>query len=355
MHVQLGVSRTTKIRTFAAMTAILLLLAILASPVLARTKIKKAKASENPEQFAAFSHPLANDVRARHALDRLTFGPRPDDLRRVEKMGLNKWLDAQLHPERLPENPLLEERLEPLETLRLDIHDIYVHYPPPQMIAAVARGNAPLPDDPELRAIVVRLADRYLERSDKASANKDPNDDSDLELKVKITDILTSEQIETLQSGKPEEKQSVLESIPESKLADFSWSLYRNERQSLLPLAPVDLRRQLMRAVNPQSVVTSDLCEGKLLRAIYSTRQSGIAHRFLVQPFQRNMNKGADHYLSSYERDAIRPRVFGKFFDICLKRLRVPAMLFYLDNWQSVGPEENYRRVPKPKAQQSGA
>ena len=320
MHVQLGVSRTTKIRTSAAAVAILLL-AILAFPALGRTKIKKAKASENPAQFAAFSHPLPNDIRVRHALDRLTFGPRPDDLRRVEKMGLNKWLDAQLHPERLEENPLLEERLEPLETLRLDIHDIYVHYPPPQMIAAVARGNAPLPDDPELRAMVVRLADRYLERSNKASDNKDPNDDSDLALKVKITDILTSEQIETLQSGKPEEKQRVLESIPENKLADFSWSLYRKERQALLSLAPVDLRRQLMRAVNPQSVVTSDLCEGKLLRAIYSTRQlQELLTDFWFNHFNVNIDKGADHYyISSYERDAIRARVFGKFFDMLLE------------------------------------
>ena len=32
------------------------------------------------------------------------------------------------------------------------------------MIAAVARGNGALPEDPELRAIVVRLADRYLEK-----------------------------------------------------------------------------------------------------------------------------------------------------------------------------------------------
>ena len=156
---------------------ILPLVAGLWFPVLGRTKIKKAKAADNPAQFLAFSRPLSNDDRLRHALDRLTFGPRPEDMRRIQNIGLKKWVDAQLHPERLPENPLLQERLEPLETLRLDIRDIYVRYPSPQMIAAVARGNAPLPDDPELRAIVVRLSDRYLQRKSAAADSaiaKDP-------------------------------------------------------------------------------------------------------------------------------------------------------------------------------------
>ena len=50
-------------------------------------------------------------ARSLHALDRLTFGPRPGDVERVEKMGLKKWIDAQLHPERIPENPILAEKL----------------------------------------------------------------------------------------------------------------------------------------------------------------------------------------------------------------------------------------------------
>src|SRR5206468_4805465 len=39
-----------------------------------------------------------------------------------------------------------------------------------------------------------------------------------------------------------------------------------------------------------------------------------------------------------YERDTIRPHVFGKFHDLLLETARSPAMLFYLDNWQSVAP-----------------
>ena len=64
----------------------------------------------------------------------------------------------------MPESPALQTRLAPFESLRLNIHETYVRYPSAQMISAVARGKGALPDDPELRAIVVRLADRYLEK-----------------------------------------------------------------------------------------------------------------------------------------------------------------------------------------------
>jgi uncharacterized protein (DUF1800 family) len=40
----------------------------------------------------------------------------------------------------------------------------------------------------------------------------------------------------------------------------------------------------------------------------------------------------------SYERDAIRPHVLGRFEDMVLASARHPAMLAYLDNFQSIGP-----------------
>ena len=52
------------------------------------------------------------------------------------------------------------------------------------------------------------------------------------------------------------------------------------------------------------------------------------------------INKGADRYLlTSYERDAIRPHVLGKFEDLLVATAKSPAMIFYLDNWLSVGPD----------------
>ncbi len=86
-------------------------------------------------------------------------------------MGLKKWIDQQLHPERIAENPYLEARLAPLESLRMTPLEAVQHYPPPQLIKAVAEGRQPLPEDPILRAVVERLIARYrLKKGDNNSS-----------------------------------------------------------------------------------------------------------------------------------------------------------------------------------------
>jgi uncharacterized protein (DUF1800 family) len=313
-------------------------------------KIKRIKATDNTVDYVAFSEKLDKEQRLHHALDRLTFGPRPGDFDRIQSMGLNQWLDAQLYPAKHAESPLLEERLAPFDSLRMSIHETWVHYPSPRMIASVARGNGALPDDPELRAIVVRLADRYLEKKIlPANVTPDKTDDADLNLRVKLSEILKPEQVETLRKGKADEKRAILQTIPADRWDDFSWALPPRERQQLIALAPVPLRRRLMLSVNPQGVVKSDLCEAKILRAVYSEHQlQELLVDFWFNHFNVYMDKGSDRYiLTSYERDAIRPHVFGNFYDLLLATAKSPAMLFYLDNWQSVAAEQAGPRAPK--------
>lgn len=57
----------------------------------------------------SFSKKLPANLRIQQALNRLTFGPRPGDAEQVRKIGLKKWIDLQLHPDRIPESPVLEE------------------------------------------------------------------------------------------------------------------------------------------------------------------------------------------------------------------------------------------------------
>ena len=314
-------------------------------------KIKPIKPSANPPEYVSFSRPLRPDDQVRHAIDRLTFGARPGDFDQVKRLGLDKWLDLELHPEKISENPALAQRLAAYDSLRMSIRNAYVHYPPPQMILAVARGSAPPPEDPELRAIVLRLADEYMrKRQDAVDASQgtaakgtqavDPNDDADLDVRAKLASILTPGQMEILKNGKPDEKRQVLASIPAEKRLDFIYALKRQQRQALFAYAPVSLRRELMLSVSPQNVVSSDLAEGKLLRAIYSNRQLyELMADFWFNHFNVFINKGADHYLApTYEREAIRPHLFGKFYDLLLATAESPAMLFYLDNAESVSP-----------------
>ena len=103
-----------------------------------------ARESRQGEEHAAklFQKKLNNDQQVLHALDRLTFGPRPGDFAQVKKMGLKKWIDLQLHPERIAENAELKRKLEPLESLRMTPLETVQHYPTPQMIRAIAQGQA---------------------------------------------------------------------------------------------------------------------------------------------------------------------------------------------------------------------
>lgn len=315
-------------------------------------KPKRIKASDNPPAYAAFSQPLKDADRMHHALNRLTFGPRPGDLESLERTGLDRWLDSQLHPEQVPETPILAQRLAPLQTLQMGIRDTYLNYPSPQLIAAVARGKAQPPDDPELRTIVERLAARYLEKKrGEAPTPQDANDTSDLESKIKLTDILTSAQIDALKTGKPDEKRAVLVSVPPEKRADLPWALPRGDRQPLFAIAPVPLRRELMRSLQPQNVIATDLIEGKILRATYSNHQlSELMADFWFNHFNVTLDKGAERYtVPTYEREVIRPYIFSSFHDLLLATAKSPAMLFYLDNWQSVAADTKPSKDGKPK------
>src|SRR3984885_4367303 len=104
--------------------SLVLALAILCAAVPAWTTKKKAEVDAK-----RFQEKLSKDEQILHSLDRLTFGPRPGDVEIVKKMGVKKWIDLQLHPEKIKENPELEAKLAPLETLRLTQGETEASYP----------------------------------------------------------------------------------------------------------------------------------------------------------------------------------------------------------------------------------
>jgi uncharacterized protein (DUF1800 family) len=54
----------------------------------------------------ADDQPLTDRQKIVHVLNRLGYGPRPGDVERVEKMGLQKYIEQQLHPERIDDSAL---------------------------------------------------------------------------------------------------------------------------------------------------------------------------------------------------------------------------------------------------------
>ena len=90
-----------------------------------------------------------------------------------------------------------------------------------------------------------------------------------------------------------------------------------------------------------QRNVIAELSQQRILRAVYSERQlEEVLVDFWMNHFNVFVGKGqVRNYLTEYERDVVRPRVFGKFRDLLGATAQSPAMLFYLDNWQSAAPE----------------
>jgi uncharacterized protein (DUF1800 family) len=281
-----------------------------------------------------FQEKLTKDEQILHVLDRLTYGPRPGDVEAVKKMGLKKWIDLQLHPEKIAENPALEAKLAPLETLRMSQGDTEANYPTPQLIRQVAQGRQPLPEDPIARAAVERQVRRI-------KVKKDIKDGDPVEAAVPLDKLLSQDAIKTLRTGTLEQKREALASIPEDQVDDVVIAMPQNLRNQLMPAAPEQLRRKFMLSNAPQQVIAYDLSEGKLYRAILSNRQlQEQLVDFWYNHFNVFLDKGNDRFLvPTYEREAIRPNVLGHFRELLEATATSPAMLFYLDNWQSVAPD----------------
>ena len=179
-----------------------------------------------------------------HVLDRVSFGARPGDVDRVRSIGIDRYIDEQLHPERLADTGL-DARLAELTTLRMSSREIAEAFEIPEIRAREAAAKA---GDGETKA--------------------DP------------------------------------------------------EQQRRAATVVIELQQQ------------------KILRAIYSNRQlQEVLADFWFNHFNVDARKGADRFmLTSYERDVIRPHVFGKFRDLLEATAKSPAMLFYLDNWMSADP-----------------
>jgi uncharacterized protein (DUF1800 family) len=103
-------------------------------------------------------------------------------------------------------------------------------------------------------------------------------------------------------------------------------------RQEMLERYPIEKR--------PARIAT-ELQAAKVVRAVSSERQlEEVMVDFWFNHFNVFAGKGdVRWYVSSYERDAIRPNALGRFPDLVRATAYHPAMLFYLDNWLSAKPD----------------
>ena len=131
-------------------------------------------------------------------------------------------------------------------------------------------------------------------------------------------------------------------------------ALRRREQQrqaregGAMPADPEMTRREMrspeqMEATRAERSVLAELSQQRIIRAVHSDRQlEEVLVDFWFNHFNVFAGKGATRlYLTEYERDVIRPHVLGKFRDLLGATAHSPAMLFYLDNWQSAAPNQD--------------
>ena len=321
---------------FAALTALLCAGLIFLLPRLAAGDTRRSDAQKDQSARAGSlrglpSTDLAEDEAIVHALNRLGYGPRPGDLQRVKEMGLAKWIDRQLRPESINDSAL-EARLSRFPTLSMSSEALLEKFPRPA-VAAKREGVSPQEyrkEQQEKRqaaqaaqqsAEVQQGADSQQEQmSDQASGR--PNGNS-----------AQSGNNVSPQTMAPDELAEIL--LPGAK--NLSKQNAGGNPPGSPPGNPMMNYEQLQ---TPQRVI-AELAMAKMDRAVYGEKQlSEQMMDFWFNHFNVFAGKGADRWLlTSYERDTIRPHAMGKFRDLLEATAKSPAMLFFLDNWQSVDPK----------------
>lgn len=224
---------------------------------------------------------LTENQKIIHLLNRIGYGPRAGDVERVKRMGVDKYIELQLNPDRIDDQGI-EARLANYPSLRMNAGEIQEKYPPPQLLArelGLKKGkNTPvLP----------------------------PGEGAD-------------------ENTKREYRQQVMAYYQEHNL-------------------------------RPPQLLLQDLQAQKIIRAAYSERQlQEVMTGFWFNHFNIFWAKNADRNLTTdYEMSVIRPRTMGKFKDLLLATAKSPAMLVYLDNFQSMSPDAKLpdaRQMRRPGA-----
>src|SRR3984957_11223939 len=312
--------------------------------------------------------PLTEAERATHALNRLTFGPRPGDLERVQAIGVKKWIESQLNPEQIDDS-LLEARLQSFPAMHLSQQDLLLAFPSNAVIRAVAEGKVPLPSDRVEHAIYQNQVAAYEERRQKQAqeAAKQTTDEpmdpakaaamaneSVMADAMALEDVANSPSI-TVHEQKlyadlastqivnmpPDQRLDRLVNMKPGQLRGFMKGLTPEERTQLTSGMTAKQKETMVALLNPTLLVAGELLQTRLLTDIYSQRQlQAVMMDFWLNHFNVYLKKGqfAPWYLVDYEQNVIAPHAMGKFEDLLLATAKSPAMLFYLDNHSSIGP-----------------
>ncbi|HMF54960.1 MAG TPA: DUF1800 domain-containing protein, partial [Pyrinomonadaceae bacterium] len=270
------------------------------------------------QRAAAQAARLSEEQRILHVLNRLGFGARPGDVERVRAMGLDRYIEQQLHPEAIPD-AATDARVKNLPSLAMTTAEIYQRYPQPNLLIRQMQRRGDLP--PELAAIAEA---RQQNRNNQPQTQGAPPASNSNQMAA--PGAMANPQ----QPGMSQDEEAARRVEAALGQGDDNNNRYRQAmRQYYIEHG---LRQ-------PQALI-GELQASRILRAVYSERQlQEVMLDFWTNHFNVFAGKGADRWLlTSYDRDTIRPHTMGSFYDLLVAVAESPAMLFYLDNFQSVSP-----------------
>ncbi len=297
-----------------------------------------------------------------HALNRFTFGPRPGDEAKVRQMGLDAWLEQQLHPDTI-DDAGLGRRLAKFPAMQLSQTELIERFPTPGMLRQYSRGGLDAPVDPLERAVYAdaglnyerKLNAVFAQKGDAPSKENDttadkktmsgklqgsapPMDDAAVQA---ILALAPAARMQRLLALSPEQMQSLRAALKGA-----------NQQRLLQGFSPAE-GEQVAAMQAPIRVVAAEAEATRLLRDVYSERQlQAVMTDFWLNHFNVYVKKNQNepYLLPAYEQGTILPHALGRFEDLLVATAQSPAMLVYLDNWTSIGPDSRAaQRTSVPK------
>ncbi|HEV2272842.1 MAG TPA: DUF1800 family protein, partial [Acidobacteriaceae bacterium] len=265
---------------------------------------------------------LSGDERSLHALNRLTFGPQPGDLQRVNAIGLEKWVDLQLNPEKIDDS-LLAAQLRNYPIMQMPLPQMVAAFPSAALIRNAAEGKRALPADRIERAIYQNQIFDYQQRKERqaqeaaalqsapegpggepqaqpasqplappssgAGAANQPGTDGKGEAiadAMALEDVASSPSIQVHEQKlyadlastaivnlPPDQRWNRLINMTPEQFRNFVRSLTPEERLQVTQGMSPQQKEAIFALVNPTLVVAGELLQTRLLTDIYSKRQ----------------------------------------------------------------------------------
>jgi uncharacterized protein (DUF1800 family) len=309
--------------------------------------------------------PLAEQERVLQALNRFTFGPRPGEVAAVEKVGLQRWFETQLHPDRIDDSAFGVE-MEQMPAMGLPADQLKLRFPSAAMIRQMTKRGESVPSDPVEGAIYADAEAVYAAKVENKAAGGvvDPTrpqsagtdgapamvaDGGRLRAvgaenfgAVDGVAEMAYEQVDAVLRLGPDERLGRMVAMTPDQMLGFREAVRGKDRVRLVVgMSPTQKEAVLAMIEAPERVVATEDQQMRLMRDIDSKRQlQAVMTEFWLNHFNVYLRKNEQepYMLPAYEQETVLPHALGKFEDLLVATAKSPAMLMYLDNWESVGP-----------------